>query len=101
MIKQLDIIIQSLDRLERKLVSSKSPWLTVGQASDYLKISERHLRRLISQKNLKTYRIPNGKDTGGVRLHKTDLDSKLVFSKSLEKLTRPQRQHMKMLKLED
>lgn len=65
----------------------KSPWLTISESAMYLKYSERHLRRLITKGNLKYSKLPNG----GVRIHKSDLDSYVLFGLPFKKLTTPQK----------
>ena len=66
----------------------KSPWLTIGEAAMYLKYSERHVRRLIARGNIKYSKLPNG----GVRIHKYDLDSYILFGLPFKKLTTPQKE---------
>jgi excisionase family DNA binding protein len=70
-----------------KLLNKSSPWLTVKKGADYLGYSERHLRRIISSSKLKAYKIP----TGGIRIHRSDLDAFIMFNKPFNKLTRPQK----------
>ena len=64
-----------------------SIWLTINGAASYLKYSTRHLRRLISQRKVKYYKLP----TGGIRFHRSDLDAFIIFGTSFNKLTRPQK----------
>ncbi len=66
----------------------KSVWLSINEAASYLRYSTRHLRRLISQRKIKHYKLP----TGGIRFHRSDLDAFIIFGSSFNKLTRPQKQ---------
>jgi excisionase family DNA binding protein len=65
-----------------------SPWYSVKESSQYLKFSERHLRRLIATSKIKSYKMPGG----GRRLHISDLDSYVMFGLPYNKLTRQQRE---------
>lgn len=66
----------------------RSIWFTINEAAFYLRYSSRHLRRLISQNKIKYQKLP----TGGIRLHRSDLDAFIIFGSSFNKLTRPQKQ---------
>ena len=68
--------------------NTKHIWLSINEAASYLRYSTRHLRRLISQRKIKHYKLP----TGGIRLHRSDLDAFIIFGSSFSKLTRPQKQ---------
>jgi excisionase family DNA binding protein len=71
-----------------KRFNISSPWLSVKTGAVYLGYSERHLRRIISTGKLKSYKIP----TGGIRIHRSDLDAFIMFKKPFNKLTRPQKE---------
>lgn len=66
----------------------KSVWYSVKDTASYLHYSERHIRRLISQRRIRSYKLV----TGGIRLHHSDLDAFIMFGTSFRKLTRPQKQ---------
>lgn len=66
----------------------KSKWFTLNEAASYLRYSTRHLRRMISQKKIKHHKLT----TGGIRLHRSDLDAFIIFGSSFRKLTRPQKE---------
>ncbi len=68
--------------------NTKNIWLSINEAASYLRYSTRHLRRLISQNKIKYQKLP----TGGIRLHRSDLDAFIIFGTSFNKLTRPQKE---------
>ena len=76
-----------LGRLLSRVNRRPSPWFTVKEAAEYLRSSERQIRRYIDDKHLKANRLP----TGSIRVHISDLDSFIMYGKKSDKLTRPQR----------
>ena len=76
-----------LGRLLSAVNRRPSPWFTVKESSEYLRSSERQIRRYIDDKHLKANRLP----TGSIRVHIADLDSFIMYGKNSNKLTRPQR----------
>ena len=87
----LDAVIECLNRIESRQIKNNSPWFDVSNASEYLKVSDRSIRRYISKGKIKSYQTP----TGGVRLHQSDLDSFVMYGKPYKKLTRPQKESIK------
>ena len=67
--------------------SNISHWLRIKDACAYLNIGKTKLRQLINEGRLKHYRLD-----GQIRIHQRDCDSLLIFEKSFNKLTRPQKQ---------
>ncbi len=67
-----------------------SPWLSVRTGATYLGYSERHLRRIIYSGKLKVYKML----TGGIRIHRSDLDAFIMYGKPYNKLTRPQKENI-------
>ena len=65
-----------------------SPWYTVKESAEYLRCSERQIRRYIDENHLKVNRLP----TGSIRVHIMDLDSFIEYGLKSNKLTRPQRE---------
>ena len=53
-----------------KLVDSASPFRTIFEVSDYLKLSVRQVRRLVSSGDIKVTRFGRS-----VRVHQRDLDA--------------------------
>ena len=86
----LKTIVESLIRIESKQIKDDSPWFAVNDGADYLKCSPRSLRRYIQDGKIKSYHTP----TGGVRLHRSDLDAFVMFGKPYKKLTRPQKEQI-------
>jgi len=84
----LNTVIESLQRIESRQIKDNSPWFDVGTAAGYLKVSDRSIRRYISNGKIKSYQTP----TGGVRFHRFDLDSFVMYGKPYKKLTRPQKE---------
>lgn len=80
--EKLNNIINQLNRIERIAFDVQSPWLTVGGAAAYIKLSERTLRRWIATGILRSYRMPGG----GHRILRRDLDSITMFGKPYNKL---------------
>ena len=76
-----------LGRLLSAVNRRPSPWFTVKEAAEYLRSSERQIRRYIDENHLKANRLP----TGSIRIHISDLDSFIMYGKKSDKLTRPQR----------
>ena len=64
-----------------------SPWFNIKETCAYLNIGRTKLRQLITDGRLKHYRLD-----GQIRIHQRDCDSLLIFEKSFNKLTRPQKQ---------
>jgi len=85
-----------IDSLIQESQKPKSPWLSVKEAADYLKLSESYLRHLVSGGSIVSQKIP----TGGRRFHKSDLDAFIRFGKEYKKLTNPQKNHLKELNYE-
>lgn len=81
-VEKLDNIINQLNRIERIAFDVRSPWLTVNEATKYIKLSERTLRRWIANGILKSYRMPKG----GRRILRRDLDSITMYGKPYNKL---------------
>ena len=81
-------ILEYLKRIESRQIGEISPWYSVNGAADYLKVSDRSLRRYIKAGQIKSYKTP----TQGVRLHRSDLESFIMFGKPFNKLTRPQKE---------
>ncbi|MCK5331051.1 MAG: helix-turn-helix domain-containing protein [Candidatus Marinimicrobia bacterium] len=67
--------------------SNISPWFSIKETCAYLNIGKTKLRQLINDGRLKHYRLG-----GQIRIHQRDCDSLLIFQKSFNKLTRPQKQ---------
>ena len=65
--------------------------MTVAGVAQRLRISQRQVRRLISQQKIKVFR----RDGIGVRIHRSDCDAFLVYGKAFEKLTRPQKEYIR------
>lgn len=84
---KLEIIVNQLSRIERIAYDVRSPWFTVSEAANYIKLSERTLRRWISSGTLKTHRLPGG----GHRVLRKDLDSITMFGKHYSKLVSQQK----------
>lgn len=78
----LDNIVDQLNRIERIAFDIRSPWLTIKEASHYIKSSERTFRRWIATGTLKSYRLP----AGGHRILRKDIDSITMFGKPYSKL---------------
>ena len=76
-----------LGRLLSAVNRRPSPWFTVKEAAEYLRSSERQIRRYIDDNHLKANRLP----TGSIRVHIMDLDSFIEYGLKSNKLTRPQR----------
>lgn len=68
--------------------TSRNTWLSINEAASYLRYSPRHLRRIMSQRKIKYYKLP----TSGIRFHRSDLDAFIIFGISFNKLTRPQKE---------
>lgn len=84
---RLDKIIDHLNRIEKNTFDVQSPWLTVGGAATYIKLSVRTLQRWIASGTLKTHRLPGG----GHRVLRKDLDSITMFGKHYSKLVSQQK----------
>ena len=76
-----------LGRLLSRVNRRPSPWFTVKEAAEYLRSSERQIRRYIDDNHLKANRLP----TGSIRVHISDIDSFIMYGKKSDKLTRSQR----------
>ncbi len=84
---RIDIIIESLNKIEKIAIGASSPWLTIKEASQYIKSSERTLRRWIVTGTLKSHRVPGG----GHRILSRDLDSITMYGKQYNKLISQQK----------
>ena len=77
--------------LSMSVCDKRSPWLSVKESADYLRLSQRHVRRLISRGLIKS-----SKQIGiGIRLNQNEINSYLVFGLPYDKLTRPQKKKVK------
>jgi len=85
-----EVILDYLKRIESRQIGKISPWYSIHEASSYLSVSERSIRRYIKDGKIKSYHTP----TGGIRLHKNDMDSFIMFGKPYKKLTRPQKEQI-------
>ncbi len=86
-VEKIDNIINKLNRIERIAFDDRSPWFTIVEATKYIKLSERTLRRWIASGTLKSYRLPGG----GHRILRRDLDSITMFGKPYKKLISTQK----------
>jgi len=84
---KLDKIIDYLNRIEKIAYNANSPWFSINEATNYIKLSERTLRRWIASGILKSYRLP----AGGHRILRKDLDSITMFGKHYNKLVSQQK----------
>lgn len=84
---RLDIIVENLNRIEKIAIGASSPWFTIKEASQYIKSSERTIRRWIATGILKSYKIPGG----GRRILRRDLDSITMYGKLFNKLISDQK----------
>ena len=48
-----------------------SPWMTLNEAAEYLRVSQRTMRSLIAKEQVAAYRVKPG---GNLRFRKDDLD---------------------------
>jgi excisionase family DNA binding protein len=69
-------LVQLADMLAERLgagTGEQSPWLTVGEAADYLRCAPKRIYDLLSQG-----RLPRHKDGSRVLLHRAELDAYLA-----------------------
>lgn len=85
--EKLDNIINQLNRIERIAFDVRSPWLTIDEATKYIKLSKRTLQRWFASGILKSYRLPGR----GRRILRKDLDSITLFGKQYKKLISTQK----------
>ena len=92
-----------LDRLDnfavqirelRQVVESKrrSNWMSKKRSCQYLGIGFTKLNELISSGRLKSHKVD-----GLIRIHRSDIDSLILFEKPYKKLTTPQRREVQEL----
>ena len=53
---------------------TESPWMTLGEAADYLRVSQRTMRTLVARERVTAYRV---NPRGALRFKADDLDAVL------------------------
>lgn len=87
---KIDQILNKVDQIIELNMKNSSPWCTVKETAAYLKMSNRSIRRYITNGLIKIYKLP----TGGVRIRKADIDSLVMYGKPFKKLTTTQRKQI-------
>ncbi len=63
---------ERIQRLEERLATEASPWLTIDEAAAYLRISDRTLRRAVRDRAVRAYRVGGKRE---LRFRQEDLDA--------------------------
>ncbi len=93
----LEEILQTVQRIESRQISTTSPYLSVSEAADYLKISESSMRRLLRSGKIPYQRInineSNTRNSSKILITRKHLDQfvfygeqKDVSKKDIEKV---------------
>ena len=84
---RIDLILNSLESLESHLARKMSRWLTVNESADYLKLSQRSIRRYLHDGIIPQHQLP----TGTIRIERRDLDCLVLYGVPYRRLNRQQR----------
>ena len=95
--EEIQQIKTTLERIERILSSNQSPWKTIPEAADYLRVSVSTVRRICENGKLQFKPLSPDKMRSKILIHINWLDKYIMFN-STGRLNSLQRSEIKALR---